>query len=181
MKSRTSGFIGVLLVGIGVFLLLREYYDLRAISLKGYGLLFVGLIGLIASIRKKPPRGIYIFSFFTLVGLYYTLGDVGIYRIYRGLTLSAVTLALGLSFYPLFWFGKRSWNHLLAGNLITLVGLIFLAYYYELIPTRLFVTIVDDYWPVLLILLGVGFLFNALVRQKNQTIPHNAHKTDEIH
>jgi len=181
MKSRSSGFIGVLLVGLGLFLLLREYFDLRVISLRGYGLFFIGLLGFFASVSKKPPRGIYIFSFLTLMGLYYAVGDWGVYQIDRGLTLSAVTLAIGLSFYPLFGFGKRNWNHLLTGNLITLVGLIFLAYYYDFIPTRLFVTLVDDYWPVLLILLGMGFLFNALVRQKHQTIPHNANKIDETH
>lgn len=181
MKSRTSGFIGVLFVGLGIFLLLREYFDLRFFTLRGYGLLFIGLLGFFASVNKKPPRGIYIFSFLTLMGLYYAAGDWGIYQIDRGLTLSVVTLAVGVSFYPLFWFGKHSWNHLLAGNLITLVGLIFLAYYNDFIPNRLFVTLVDDYWPVLLILLGMGFLFNALVQQKHQTMPNDTHKIDETH
>lgn len=166
MKLRTSGMVGILLILAGVYLLLRQYFHLDVYLFRSYGLLFGGLIGLLSGLQRRQHRGIYFFSLLTLIGLYYTLGEWQLYEIERGLTLSAFFIALGLACYPAFVFGNRNWNRLLVGNLFLLTGLIFLSYHYGLISTRLFDAIFEDYWPLALIILGIVFLINSIVRQK---------------
>ncbi len=168
MKLRITGIVGILLILAGLYLLLRPYFHLDIYLFCSYGLLLGGLLGLYSGLQHRPHRGIYFFSWLTLMGLFYTLGEWQLYEVDRGLTLSAFFIALGLACYPAFIFGNRNWNRLLVGNLLLLTGLVFLSYNYGLISTRLFDAIFEDYWPLALIFLGIGFLINSMVRQRSR-------------
>jgi hypothetical protein len=50
------------------------------------------------------------------------------------------------------------------------VGLLFLAYYLDYVPTYIFRTVVEDYWPVALIIIGIAYLINSLTRHKDYHI-----------
>lgn len=174
MKNKTSAFIGIFLILIGVVLLLRDYIDLdiNKYTVRSYGLLFLGIAGFLLNLQRKPRRGMFVFPFLGLIGLYYTLGELDILSTTRGMTLSAFTIAFGLAHYPAYIFGSiRSLNKLIVGNIVLLVGLIFLSYELEYISTRLFVTIIDDYWPVALILVGVGFIINSIIQRRSTNGP----------
>lgn len=174
MNSQRSVITGFILIGIGLAILLRPYYDLNVYLLRSYGLVILGLSGLWRAIHRSPRRGLYLFSLLTLIGLYYLFAEWEFYRIHRGLTLSAFTIAAGLAFYPLYLWGSRKWNYLLFGNLILLTGLLFLGYYLEMIPDGLFISVMEDYWPVGLIVIGIAYLIHALLPHHHQPIPPNS-------
>ncbi len=170
MNSKRSVVTGFILIAIGLAILLRPYYDLNIYLLRSYGLVILGLFGLWRAVNRSPRGGLYLFSFLMLIGLYYLFAEWQFYRIHRGLTLSAFTIAAGLAFYPLYLWGSRKWNYLLFGNLILLVGLLFLGYYLEMIPTDLFFAMLEDYWPAGLIVIGIAYLIRTLFPRDRQPL-----------
>lgn len=174
MNSKPSVSTGFILIAIGMAILLRPYYELNIYLLRSYGLVIFGLVGLWRAVNRSPRRGLYLFSFLTLIGLYYLFAEWQFYRLHRGLTLAAFTMAGGLAFYPLYLWGSRNWNYLLFGNLILLAGLLFLGYYLEMIPTALFLTLLEDYWPAGLIVIGIAYLIRALLPRNHPPIPPNS-------
>jgi hypothetical protein len=174
MISRYPIISGILLIFIGFAILFREYYELDFYFFRSYGLFLLGLFGLLKGLSAFPRRGIYLPFLLMLVGLYYIGGDLGLYYIDRGLTVSVFIILSGVSFYPLYIFAAQKWNYLLYGNLILLTGLLFLAYYLDFISPHLFRTIVEDYWPVALIIIGFGYLIHAFLQNGNHRISHSS-------
>lgn len=175
MISRYPLFTGVLLIVIGFAILFRSYYDLNFYFFRSYGLFLLGLLGLLKGLSASPRRGIYLPVLLILVGMYYIGGDFGFYYVDRGLTVSVFIISLGLSFYPLYIFVAHKWNYLLYGNLIILAGLFFLAYYLDFIPPHLFRAIVNDYWPVAIIVIGLAYLINSFIQNGNHRISRTSH------
>ena len=162
MAGRKNGYLGIILIVVGLAILLREHYYIDEYFLRSYGLLLIGLLGLFRAFSSRPRGGIYLFSILTLVGLYYILGDAGVYDIERGLTTSVFTLIAGAALFPRYLFGGRNWKDLLYGTLILAVGAIFLLFHLRVIPYYTFETIIIDYWPVALIAIGLAYLVNGL-------------------
>lgn len=170
MLSRRPALAGILLVIIGFAILLKPYYTLDFYFLRSYGLFLLGILGLLKGLNASPRRSIYLPVFILSLGAYYILGGAGFYEIDRGLTLSVIMLLSGVSFYPLYFLVSRKWSYLLYGNLMMAVGLLFLAYYLDYIPTYIFRTVVEDYWPVVLIIIGVAYLINSLTGHKEYPV-----------
>lgn len=174
MISRYPLFTGVFLILIGLAVLFRPYYDLDIYFFRSYGLFLIGLLGLFKGLSASPRRGIYLPFFITLVGIYYILGNFGFYDIERGLTVSVFIIFLGISFYPLYLSVNRKWNYLLYGNLVILTGLIFLAYYLDFVPPHIFRALVNDYWPVAIIIIGLAYLINAFKQNRKHSVSGSA-------
>lgn len=170
MISRRPVLAGSILIIIGFAILLKPYYILDIYFFRSYGLFILGILGLLKGLSASPRRNIYLPVFILTLGAYYLLGDAGFYYIDRGLTITVVILLLGVSFYPLYFLVNRKWSYLLYGNLIMAVGLLFLAYYLDYIPTYIFRTVVEDYWPVALIIIGIAYLINSLIRHNDYHI-----------
>lgn len=170
MISRRPVLTGILLIIIGLAILLKPYYDLDFYFFRSYGLFILGILGLMKGLSASPRRNIYLPVFILALGAYYILGDAGFYFTDRGLTVSVIILLLGVSFYPLYFLVNRKWSYLLYGNLIMAAGLLFLAYYLEYIPTYIFRTVVEDYWPVALIIIGIAYLVNSFTRRNDYHI-----------
>jgi hypothetical protein len=175
MISRYPIFTGVLLIVVGFTILFRSYYDLDFHFFRSYGLFLIGFLGLLKGLSAFPRRTIYLPFLLILVGMYYIGGDFGFYYTDQGLTVSVFVIFLGVSFYPLYLFVNRKWNYLLYGNLIILAGLLFLAYYLDFIPPHVFRMIVNDYWPVAIIVIGLAYLINAFMQNGNHRISHTSH------
>ncbi len=169
MKKSATNLIGILLIVFGVAMLLREYYNFE-ISLemvRSYGFLLFGLLGLVYNLSQPQRKSPFLFTFLMLIGLYYTLAELGVYEITRGLSLSAWTLACGLAHYPAWLLQHpRRATTLIWGNLFVIIGLLFLGYELRMISTHIFITLIDDYWPTLIILLGIGFLIDGYFSRK---------------
>lgn len=170
MRRQSGSFIGIFLILVGLALILRDYYYFDRYFFRSFGFFIIGVLGFLRSFSSTPRRGLYISSIFLFIGLYYILADAGFYYAERGLNTSAFTLIAGLSFYPLFLFGERNWRHLLYGNLIIAVGVVFLLFHLRYIPYYTFESIILDFWPVVLIVIGVAYLVQGLFSSKSRAL-----------
>ena len=177
MISRRPVLAGILLILIGFAMLLKPHFTLDFYLFRSYGLFLLGILGLLKGLNASPRRSIYLPVFILALGAYYILGDAGFYYTDRGLTVSVIILLLGVSFYPLYFLVSRKWSYLLYGNLMMAVGLLFLAYYLDYIPPYIFRTVVEDYWPVALIIIGVAYLINSLTRHKDYPVSRTSNQS----
>lgn len=170
MKKQTSFVTGIILIVIGAALILHRYDLFDSHYLKSFGFFAFGVLFLIQGVVRSSSIRVYFSTVITLIGLYYILDMLNILEAYRELNISVYTIIFGLAFYPLFFLNHRRWNYLLFGNLVTLVGLIFLLWHFEVIDSRYLIDIVDKYWPVVVILAGFILLYSAFQhREKKST------------
>lgn len=162
IAPRSQRIAGLLLIAIGLIILAHRYIQVDFYFLRSYGLLLAGVWFFVAGISRQPRSGIYFATLAFTVGLYYLLGDLGYFEVSQGLTISVLTILLGFAEYPKFWLQTRNWKDLLYGNLIIIIGLLFLSYHLGLIADRAFDTIINDYWPVALIIVGLAYLIHSL-------------------
>lgn len=161
MKKNSSIIVGIILILFGIALLSRRYYFFNLYYIRSYGFFLVGILFLVQGISHSSKPRIYFSSVITLIGLYYILDSLDIIYTYRELSISIYVLIFGLAFYPLFIFGKKKLNYLLIGNLLTLIGLMFLFWHLELIDHNFLIRLIDNYWPLVIIILGVIFLVGS--------------------
>lgn len=166
MKRDSSAIVGIILILTGIALVLGQYDLFGFKYLRSYGFFIVGIIFLVQGISNSSQPRIYFSTVITLFGLYYILDTVNIIYAYRELNIPIYVLILGLSFYPMFFFGNRKLNHLLVGNLITLIGLMFLFWHLEVIDHHFLIKFIDRYWPLILIILGLIFLIGSFQHQR---------------
>ena len=168
MRKNTSAFIGLFLILIGGALLFREFFYFDRYFIRSFGFFILGVMGFFYAFSREPRKGLYISTIFLLVGSYYILADAGFYYTERGLNTSVYTLTAGIAFYPLFLFGKRNWKHMVFGNLLIGIGVLFLLFHFQVIPYFAFQNIIQDYWPVTLIIVGLAYLIHGLFPGKKQ-------------
>jgi len=161
MKKNASFKAGIILIIIGVLLVLRQHQFLDFHYLRSYGLFFIGILFLLYGIAHKSSSKIYFSSAITLLGFYYILDILTIIDAERQLNIAAYTLIIGLSFYPVFILGNKRLNSLLIGNLVTLIGLMFLFWHLEIIKHQFLVRLIDRFWPLIIVILGVILLISA--------------------
>jgi hypothetical protein len=166
---RNSKIGGILLIAIGSVILLHNegIAVFHGDVLRSFGFIVFGLLFLINGMANPSKRGIYLGSLLLLTGTYFLLGYLNILGISRGLNISALTLACGISFYSLYMLKRKRLAYLLYGNLISLIGLFFLLEHMGKLPSYLLVYGVDTYWPVLLIAIGLIVLANSFMRERN--------------
>jgi hypothetical protein len=161
MKKTSSIIIGIVLILFGIALILRQYHFFNFYYIKSYGLFLVGILFLAQGFSHSSTPRIYFSSVITLIGLYYIFDSLGIMYAYRELSISIYVLIFGLAFYPIFIMGKKKLNYLLIGNLLTLIGLMFLFWHLEIIDHNFLIHLIDNYWPLVIIFLGLIFLIGS--------------------
>ncbi|MFZ0389659.1 MAG: hypothetical protein WAN36_04295 [Calditrichia bacterium] len=165
---RSSYIGGLILVIAGILLLLDNlnfsfsYWEF----IRGIGILLIGLLFFSRGLSRPGKSGLFLGAFLSFLGIYLLLQWLNIFSTDSGLTVIAVTFALGLSFYMLFFIKRRDWGYLLTGNVFLLLGILFLMYYLKYIPSRLFIQLVDVYWPLLIILAGLAVVIHAIGRKR---------------
>ena len=165
MKKNSSVVVGVILILIGIALIVGQY-DLFGFNyIKSYGLFLGGSLFLIQGISRSSPPRIYFSTVIALFGFYHILDILNIINARRELNIPVYVLIMGLSFYPLYFFYQRKINHLLIGNFITLIGLVFLFWHLELIDHYFLISLFDKYWPLVMIILGLIFLIGSFQHQ----------------
>lgn len=170
MKKQTSFITGIILIVIGAALILRQLHLFDFYYLKSYGLFIIGILFLIHGITRSSPGRVYFSSVIALIGLYHILDLWHILDAYRELNISVYTMIFGLAFYPLLLLRGKRWNYLLFGNLITLIGLIFLFWHLEVIDHRYLISFVDRYWPMVIIFAGLILLFSAFQHREKKSV-----------
>jgi hypothetical protein len=162
MHGKSTVITGLLFIVLGAILILQNFSLFDYYFLRSYGLFALGILLFFQGALSKPTRRIFLSSFITLLGAYYILGELNLLSTSSRLIIPVYTIILGLSFYPVFIIKKRKWDSLLLGNLIILLGILFLFWHFELIPHQYLIDITNNYWPLILILLGLLIIFNGL-------------------
>ena len=169
MQTTKSPIFGIILVVAGLLILMRNYIDIDLYELRSYGLFLAGCAGLFYGVTRKPPRSIFLFSFLALTGFYYILAEWGFFYPDRGLTISVILLNVAGAFLAKYVFVRTHWQYLVFASIFGGLGLLFLAFVMDYISAYRFDRIVNDYWPVVLILAGLGFMIGSLKFGKKTT------------
>lgn len=169
MKKTGSVFTGIILIIIGAALILRQFDLFHFEYVRSYGLFLFGILFLLHGVSLSSAPRIYFSTVIALIGFYYVLDILNIVYAHRELNIAVYTIIFGLSFYPLFFFKGRRMNYLLTGNLIALIGLLFLFWHLEIINHYYLINIVDKYWPVAIILVGMIILISAFQHRENNS------------
>jgi hypothetical protein len=113
---------------------------------------------------------------FGVLGVFFALRNYDIIRYYWFDEFWPIFLiALGVGFIVLYIFNPRDWSVLIPGTILTGLGLLFIFEAMNLIDD-LFELVFDTmwtYWPLALVLLGVGLILGSLKRKdsgENSTI-----------
>ncbi|RMG67706.1 MAG: hypothetical protein D6715_04110 [Calditrichaeota bacterium] len=166
MKNRGQQVLGILLILLGLAVLIRKAGVLNWALIRSYGFLLLGGGLLVHHLVSTPRRGLYWPSVLFLSGVYFLGNRWGLWPGERGLTISVITLILGVASYIKFIFQERHWEDLIWGNVILLLGFLFFFDYLGIIPGSVLIQLVDVYWPVFLILIGLGLVIAALLNRK---------------
>ncbi len=174
MKPRLPAITGIFLILLGSAILAHHYYGFNWHFLRSYGFFVIGFLGILRGLSLTPKRGIYLSAFILFIGFYYLLGEWGVIEIDRGLSIAAFTLFIGGAFIVQHLLGNRKWEQLLFGTIFLTIGVLFLLEHFRQLPPDLLPTLIDVYWPVLLIIIGVAFLLHAIYDKRHRELsPHS--------
>jgi hypothetical protein len=160
---KNTKIVGIVLIVLGLLIVIHNL-GIHIFSwqfIRSIGFLLIGILLLLKGFEKTPRRNLYIGSWFAIIGAYFLLGELQFYHLSAALSLTVFTLTFGLSFYILFLFKNRDWGYLIYGNLILLIGIFFLLEYLLLLPPFFFEDTIDQYWPLILIVLGLIIFFRG--------------------
>jgi len=169
MLGRKNSLVpGVILILIGIALLLRQlgvfYIDWRQI----FPILLLVLGGLFfISIKTRDDKGAaFPATFFFVLGLFFLIRNYDIfsfdYYFYGFEDFWPIFLiAVGLGFIVMYFFKPHDWGVLIPGGVLLFFGIVLLLRNTGVLYWRNFA----DYWPLILIAVGVSVVFNSLRRK----------------
>lgn len=167
MKKHTSNvIIGTILIFIGLGLILKKMGYMSFGWDEIYPLVLIILGGMsILSIIKGDKSASFWGTFLLLSGFVTFFRNYGIIDSLWQLELwTIVVLAFGLSFIVLYLFKPQDWGILVPGAIVTFFGLIFLMD--DLEVSWMTVENIRNYWPVILIVIGIGVVISSLSKKK---------------
>ena len=162
---------GVLLIGFGLWLILDRMhlnaeFDIILPVLGGVA----GIFLLFEAFRLKSESSIFWGTSILLVSLFFALRNSGaIMYLYPDEYWPIFPLALGLGFLSKFLMRPSRWGVLIPGVILLMVGvtgaLEISGLWYDGWSSMW-----SYFWPILIILIGVGILFNSFRQQKKSEI-----------
>lgn len=169
MAERKNSYIpGLILILIGVVLLLHQlevlYFNWRQI----YPILLLVLGGLfLVSVKTKDDKGaVFPGTVLIVLGLFFFIRNYGFfsfdYYFYEFEDFWPIFLvAVGLGFVVLYFIKPQDWGVLIPGSVLLLFGIIFFLRVTGVFYWKDFA----DYWPVILIAVGISIVINSLRRK----------------
>jgi len=139
IQLNTANIISLLSMGWGIILLLRGW-------------------------KHPDHKGIFGGTFFTILGISIFLMHYEYFPIADLFALGIILIDLGIAHLVYFAFVKSKISNLVFAVIFILTGLPFMAYEYYYISVWEIRDIFSTFWPILLILVGVGFLGEGLIR-----------------
>ncbi|RMD87868.1 MAG: hypothetical protein D6813_12960 [Calditrichaeota bacterium] len=164
MAQKNSVLPGIALIVIGLLLLLNRLDIIYLSWGRTYPIILLLLsFFFFLTIKTKADRGAaFPATFFLVLGLFFFLKNYRIYfyQFYFEEVWPIFLIAVGLGFIALFVFKPDDWGVLIPGSILLFLGTIFF-----LRTTGIFYwRDLTDFWPVILIIIGLGLLFNGLKR-----------------
>jgi len=168
-----TGFTAWVLIIIGALLLLNqlglfEPSRPNVIMLVSF---FFGVMLINKGLIHPRRNGILGGSFFILLALTLFLMKKGIFAIDDMLGTGLLLIDLGLANIIYFLFRTDKLSNLTWGLIFLTAGTPFVIVYADLVPLWLLEDIISTYWPVILILFGLGLLGESLRRRRKTVQP----------
>jgi len=171
MKRKSNGvlILGIILIILGLFIVLDRFLDFYFYEdwsiLPGIAAL-LGIFLLIRGFRSPAKGGVFAGTVLLILGVFYFLRCNYLLPIlYWNSSFPVIILAIGIGFLVLFIVKPKDWGPLIpAVILIFIGGALFIEewgiWYIDLWD------IIRDYWPILLILIGIKIVLDAMKRKK---------------
>ncbi len=170
MKKYSSNLtFGVMLILIGGGLLLRRmgFFDFGWNEIYPIALLILGAMSMM-SVAKGDKNASFWGSFLLICGLFTFLKNYGVFQFLWEVDLwTIVLLAFGISFLVLYAFKPQDWGVLIPGAILTFFGLV--AILDDLDVSWLTIEAIQDLWPLILIIIGVGIILSSFSKKPKRS------------
>ncbi len=169
---KRNGLAGWILILFGALLLLAQFdwFSLNRFVIALIITLFLSALFLNKGLSHPLKKGILSGSFFLLVSLQLILMRLGVFPINDTVGFGLMAINLGLANFIYFMATRNRIGNIFAGLIFILLGLPPLAGYYQYIPYMDLEYYYSTYWPLLLIIIGLGLLIDGYVKRLRKTV-----------
>lgn len=172
-NHKSSLWPGVILIIIGALLLVNKLTDISFGWYQIYPVIFValGIMFFVSVINRQNKGAVFPGTILLLMGVFFVLRnwDLVPYRYVRDVW-PAMSAILGLAFLALFLVKPRDWGVLIPASIFLFFGGAIWLDKLDIIYIDIW-DIWRDYWPALLILIGIGIIVGSLTKQSNNHQP----------
>jgi hypothetical protein len=168
-KFRRVPILGIILIGVGLLLLMDQLkmLDLTFWSfVTGFMILF-GATLVIRSFNEGNRSKVFWGTVLFFFGLYFLLDSMNLITAHYPVFVPAFFLILGFSFLMMYIYNVRDWHLLIPTFFFIGVGFVIVADELSLLRTYRFEHYLYHYWPLLLILFGLGLIAKSRRRQRH--------------
>jgi len=159
---------GALLIFVGLILLLKRLDVVDIYWENTYPLILIGLgVAFFISVFARDDRNASFWSTtFLLLGFFFFLRNYNLIPFYFWDEIwPVILLAIGISFVVLYLFKPQDWGVLIPGVVLLFIGFVALAHTMDFYwRTSRFI---EDFWPVILILIGGALVLSSFLRKKS--------------
>lgn len=172
MEQHHSRFpwFGAALIVVGTVLLLKRFFVLSIeFSQIFWGLIvLLGFVGVTRGFSQNLRWKVYWSTVGFLYGLFFFLRSIDTLEVHAHIFFPATFMIFGLAFFMIYIFNLRDWQFLIPGVSLTVCGAAFILTEFGYFDTWEVWDFIRTYWPVLLILFGVGMI----TRRRTQPPPN---------
>ena len=131
--------------------------------------IFIGVMFFSRGLNHIKHKGILGGSFFLLLAITLTLMKLNVLPSEDQLGVSLIILDLAAANFIYYLFQRDTLSNIIVGFVFLVIGLIVFIDYYDVLPLWLTIDLVQTYWPVILIVIGVIILSKATINNKNKS------------
>jgi len=165
-----------ILIISGILLLLYQldFIDFDRSDIFSYGFIVLGIIFAFKAINRPDHQGIFGAVFFLSYGLILTLIRYRIFVRDDEFAVATLFLSLALANFVLFMVHRNRWVNFTWGIITGIVGAAILSIHMGYYPQWYVYDLLEEYWPVALILLGLTILLKAFRNRSVNSTGHTA-------
>ncbi|HDL18023.1 MAG TPA: hypothetical protein ENH29_03115 [Bacteroidetes bacterium] len=171
--SKKSIVPGAILILIGVLIIIHKMDIFNFYWRNLYPVIFLALgAWFFFNVFLRKQRGqAFPGTLFLLLGIFFILRNYSLfYPYYIDEFWPVFLIIFGLAFVVQFLFRPDDWGLLIPGFIFLLLGFVFLARTMGWFLPYQIEYIVETYWPVLLILIGIAIIFSGLKKKQPESI-----------
>jgi hypothetical protein len=161
MKQPRFPWFGLILVVLGVVLLLRKWYliDIDFSTILWGGLCLIGFTGVVRGFGANTRGRVFGNTVLFLYGLFFLLRSIDALEIRSHMFFPVTFLVFGIAFLMMYLCELKDWYLLIPAFILGGIGAAFILANLGYLYAWEIWDVVTDYWPVVLILIGVSILF----------------------
>ena len=171
MQSRVAGAWALIFIGSLILFHQLNFFNLNTANIVALIFTIGGIVFFIRGWNHPEYKGIFSGTFFTILGLSLFLMRLNYFPINDVFALGIIFIDLGIANLVYFIIKKARLSNLVFAIIFILIGSPLIAYQYYYISMWEIRDIFSTYWPLLIILVGVGLLGEGLLkyfRKNNQ-------------